>query len=421
MKKRYVVGLTASAFAGTAFVTPSAEAVSVIVKKGDSLWKLSREHQTSIEAIQSANKLSSSALQIGQVLQIPKGTGKSTKQESAKPDKQPSNSTYTVKYGDSLWMIAKNHKTSVAEIRSFNSLTSDMIYPGQKLKLKKDSSSTGPSKEKPSSNGSIEQKNTNPSKTDTYQVQLGDSLWKIANKLNVSIAELKTLNQLTSDTIYPNQILKVKAGAPEKSKEPEEHKEKENQPQKTKHTVKAGDSLWKIANQYGVSVQHLRDANQLQSDVLQIGQVISISEAGSKPKPEQPENPPSKPSDDPVQIGTKAERMIEEAKKYIGVPYRWGGNNPSGFDCSGFIYYNLNKVASVSRLSTAGYWSSMKPVSEPSRGDFVYFTTYKEGPSHMGIYLGNGDFIHAGSSGVEISNLSNSYWNKRYLGAKRFF
>ncbi|SET32016.1 Cell wall-associated hydrolase, NlpC family [Salinibacillus kushneri] len=111
--------------------------------------------------------------------------------------------------------------------------------------------------------------------------------------------------------------------------------------------------------------------------------------------------------------------LIQIAKSYLGSPYTWGGESPSGFDCSGYLQFVFSKTGVQLPRTVSDIWNATTPVEKPSVGDLVFYETYKPGPSHAGIYLGNGNFIHAGNNGVEISNMSGSYWQQRYLGAKR--
>lgn len=115
--------------------------------------------------------------------------------------------------------------------------------------------------------------------------------------------------------------------------------------------------------------------------------------------------------------------LINYAKTFIGIPYQWGGTSPSGFDCSGFIYYVFQQSQGITLPRTAAqlYANIGLSTTSLSPGDLVFFDTSsgKTGVSHVGIYIGNGQFIHTSSSqGVTISNMNNSYWQPLYVGAK---
>lgn len=118
--------------------------------------------------------------------------------------------------------------------------------------------------------------------------------------------------------------------------------------------------------------------------------------------------------------------IITTAQKFVGKVYAWGGTTPRGFDCSGLTYfvYKLNGIE-LPRVSSLQFRNSIgKKIkkTELVHGDLVFFQTYRSGPSHVGIYIGNNQFIHASPKyGVTVSNLNEPYFKARYIGAKTLF
>ncbi|MCZ0757090.1 C40 family peptidase [Anoxybacillus sp. J5B_2022] len=116
--------------------------------------------------------------------------------------------------------------------------------------------------------------------------------------------------------------------------------------------------------------------------------------------------------------------IVSFSKQYIGVPYKWGGTTPKGFDCSGFLTYVYREFGvNLPRTAEEQYRKGEKVEKDDlAVGDLVFFATYKKTASHAGIYIGDNKFIHASSGkGVMISDLDESYWRKSYLGARRYF
>ncbi|MBC8016455.1 MAG: C40 family peptidase [Sporomusaceae bacterium] len=119
---------------------------------------------------------------------------------------------------------------------------------------------------------------------------------------------------------------------------------------------------------------------------------------------------------------TLTRRIVQASLRYQGVPYVFGGTTPNGFDCSGFTRYIFAQAGiHLPRAADEQYEMGQRvSYSRLQTGDLVYFSTYEAGASHVGIYLGNGQFISATSSrGIAIASMDSGYWGDRYIGARR--
>ena len=209
--------------------TPSQKEGYYTVKSGDSLYSIAQKYSTTVSELKQLNNLPSNLLSIGQVLRLPTTT-------------TPTNKTYTVKSGDSLYSIAKAYNTTVSELKQLNNLTSNLLSIGQVLRL-------------PTTTATPTNK--------TYTVKSGDSLYSIAKAYNTTVSELKQLNNLTSNLLSIGQVLRLPTTA--------------TTPTNKTYTVKSGDSLYSIAKAYNTTVSELKQLNNLTCNLLSIGQVLKIS------------------------------------------------------------------------------------------------------------------------------------------------
>ncbi|HOR85432.1 MAG TPA: NlpC/P60 family protein [Bacillota bacterium] len=120
-------------------------------------------------------------------------------------------------------------------------------------------------------------------------------------------------------------------------------------------------------------------------------------------------------------LGDKA---VDFAKQFLGAPYKWGASSGKAFDCSGFTVYIMKKFNVILERTASAQFNSGTKVEKSNlqAGDLVFFTTYKKGPSHVGMYIGDNKFIHASSAtrSVTITDLDTKYYKARYLGARRY-
>ena len=205
-----------------------------IAEKGDTLWSIAKKFNIGVTELKEINNLTTNLISIGDKLKIP---------GYIPPSQTTTN--YVVKKGDTLWSIASANNVSVTDLMKYNNLTSSSLSLGQVLKI--------PSTEIP----------ITPT-DNTYTVISGDSLWSIAKKFNISVTELRNLNNLKNDLLSIGQVILIPVKTPTIPSE------------ETIYIVKSGDNLYSIANNYNVTVSEIKEANNLTSNLLSIGQSIII-------------------------------------------------------------------------------------------------------------------------------------------------
>lgn len=332
------------------------------VKKGDSLYKISKKFGVSIRDLKKENNITSRRIKPGLKLHIPEKGKVTTKIKPAqklilskgKSDESPkrpdaivstsitekeSKNTefYRVKKGDTLASISRRYSVSIDELKEINHLRSTRLRAGQQLLIKS-------------------------SYPKTYTVKKGDNLFRIAKRFDIRLDELKAINGLETDALKPGQILLL---------ETERKVEKVTLPDKEKDA-------------------EIRKEECVSEDLSNMGM---------------------------------RERLILFAKKMMDIPYRFGGNSFFGIDCSGFVQKVYRIVGINLPRSARQQFEEGEPVDEAdlSIGDLVFFKTYAPFPSHVGIYLGDDLFIHASSikKKVTIDSLKTPFYLKRFIGAKR--
>ncbi|MEK3952729.1 C40 family peptidase [Psychrobacillus sp. FSL K6-1464] len=219
-----------------------------------------------------------------------------------------------------------------------------------------------------------------------YEVKKGDTLSKIAKLNKVTINDLRSWNKLTKDSVYIKQKLVVKKPAIT-TKTPAKVVT-------TKPVVVTNTSKQETV----VTPVQVKDAQLITAPFQE--QEKSLSAKGQAMYP----------------------LIVDFAIRLEGIPYVYGGYTMSGFDCSGFIYFLHTQAGlDITRQSSESYFAQTSVVSIPVVGDLVFFqNTYKQGISHMGIYIGDNKFIHAGSKSVEVTSLDSSYWKEHFVSFNRF-
>lgn len=275
-----------------------------------------------------------------------------------------------------------------------------------------------------------------------YKVKKGENLYTISKKFGVSVAEIKKANNLTGNKLKLGQVLSVQQ---KKSDSPVFVKSKSRST--ASYKVKKGDTLLTISRKTGVPVKQIAALNNVKSKKLRAGRILILSKV-------KPSAPAASMGDEDEELlaeeeevasteaagdvafenqsseellgkwGSADERklFIKVSTGFLGAPYRLGGATVKGIDCSAFVrkmyeLFNISLPRTASEQSHVGVQVDRHELVE---GDLVFFRTRKP-IGHVGIYIGNNEFVHASYRGksVRIDSLDQPYFQKRFQRAVR--
>lgn len=369
--------------------------VTYSIKKGDTIFTIARKHHTTVKEVREANKLKKGTiLKLGRELKVPVNTYFSGM------------AGYLIESGDTLFTIARSHRTTVAEVREVNDIKKgEQLKIGRLLKVPQNTYNPNQTKKK----DVIVKKKTTPKKVKIakYTIKRGDTLSSIARKHYISLDKLKSLNGLKNSTkLRLGRVIKIprtKANAPRlrlaKAKKLKLKRAKEKARAKARNKIriaKAKASRTKSSNR-----------NKKKRKKYTLGDIFFSHLNKSSTK--------------------KSNSIISLAKKKLGRRYVWGATGGKNtFDCSGLTTYVYKKNGIKLPRRAIAQSKVGKRVSRNNlkKGDLIFFDTsrrLKGYVNHVGIYIGNNKFIHASSAKkkVVITSLNKPFYSQRFRGGRR--
>lgn len=277
------------------------------VQSGDSVWKISNDHGITMAQLIEWNNIKNNFVYPGQQLIVSNGgssnTGANTGNTSGSNSSNSSSSNtasgtkYTVKAGDSVWSVSNKYGITMAQLIQWNNIQNNFIYPGQQLTVSNSGSTNSASSNTGSSantNNSSSANTGSSSSQGTYIVKAGESVWSVANKNGITMNQLIEWNNIKNNFIYPGQQLIVKGGnSVNTNTGSTTSAAKPNTPNtsattstsssgNTMYTVKAGESVWSVANKHHITMDQLIEWNNIKNNFIYPGQQVIVKKGSSQ-------------------------------------------------------------------------------------------------------------------------------------------